>query len=100
MSIAILKKVETAPASGAQPTVFPIPGSRARSRVLLASIGFLALACGGGFYGHHWYAVGRFIESTNNAYLRADQVAMAPRVSGQVAFTTKLWRVGIRFVGE
>ena len=39
----------------------------------------------GGAYGRYWYVVGRFIESTNNAYLRADQVAMAPRVSGQVA---------------
>ncbi len=39
----------------------------------------------GGAYGRYWYMVGRYIESTNNAYLRADQVAMAPRVSGQVA---------------
>jgi membrane fusion protein (multidrug efflux system) len=35
--------------------------------------------------GARWYTTWRYVESTNNAYLRADQVAMAPRVSGQVA---------------
>ncbi|MBR0896041.1 HlyD family secretion protein [Bradyrhizobium tropiciagri] len=53
-------------------------------RILLGLIAFLVIACGG-IYARQWYAVGRYIESTNNAYLRADQVAMAPRVAGQVS---------------
>jgi membrane fusion protein (multidrug efflux system) len=52
--------------------------------MLLGVMAVLVVASGG-VYGRYWYLVGRFIESTNNAYLRADQVAMAPRVSGQVS---------------
>ena len=32
----------------------------------------------------HWFLVGRFHQETNNAYLRADSVAIAPRVNGYV----------------
>jgi membrane fusion protein (multidrug efflux system) len=62
----------------------PSPGKRSRARLVLPAILGLALV-GGGAYGYHWYVAGRFIESTDNAYLRADQVSMAPTVSGQIA---------------
>jgi membrane fusion protein (multidrug efflux system) len=84
MSVAVLKKAGDDVASGAAPAMVPAARKRSRTRLLLSAIAFLAVACGG-VYGRYWYLVGRFIESTNNAYLRADQVAMAPRVSGQVA---------------
>lgn len=32
----------------------------------------------------HWLRVGRYLEYTNNAYLKADAVAVAPRVNGYV----------------
>ncbi len=32
----------------------------------------------------HWVLVGRFLESTNDAYIMADQVSVAPKVSGYV----------------
>lgn len=82
MSVAVLKKAGEVPASDV--AVPAVPRKRKRTRLLLGVIAFLAVACGG-VYGRYWYVVGRFVESTNNAYLRADQVAMAPRVSGQVA---------------
>ena len=44
----------------------------------------LALLAAGALYGVRWWTFGRFIETTDDAYLRADQVAMAPRVSGYV----------------
>ena len=47
------------------------------ARILLGSIAVLALVCGG-TYAQRWYTVGRFVESTDNAYLRADQVSMRP----------------------
>lgn len=84
MSIAVLEKVGDSPLSEAGTTLAAVPRKRFRFRILPSVIVFLVLACGG-VYARHWYAVGRFIESTNNAYLRADQVAMAPRVSGQVS---------------
>ncbi|WP_158913131.1 HlyD family secretion protein [Caulobacter sp. S45] len=35
-------------------------------------------------FGAQWWAHGRFVQSTNDAYLRADQVAVAPKVQGYV----------------
>jgi len=32
----------------------------------------------------HWFTKGRYMEGTNNAYLRADQVLIAPKVAGYV----------------
>jgi membrane fusion protein, multidrug efflux system len=84
MSVAVLKTVgDDAPSPTETAAAAPVR-KRSRSRLLFGVIAFLAVACGG-VYGRYWYMVGRFIESTNNAYLRADQVAMAPRVSGQVS---------------
>ena len=36
-------------------------------------------------YGVHWWLTGRFIESTDNAYVRADVVTISARISGYVA---------------
>ena len=60
------------------------PPRRSRKRVLLAAVLLAALA-GGGHYGWHWWTVGRFEESTDNAFLEADKVTVSPRVSGVVA---------------
>ncbi|WP_419709646.1 HlyD family secretion protein [Pseudomonas sp. NFX224] len=40
----------------------------------------VALAWGG-----HWYVVGRFIETTDDAYLQADSMTVAPKVGGYIA---------------
>jgi membrane fusion protein, multidrug efflux system len=55
----------------------------ARTRVLLvaASIGALVIA---GLWAVNWWLVGRFIESTDDAYLQADSVTVAPKVSGYI----------------
>ncbi|WP_415914430.1 HlyD family secretion protein [Paraburkholderia sp. J67] len=45
-----------------------------------ASLAALALMA----YGWHWWRVARFIESTDDAYIRADVVTVSPRVSGYV----------------
>ena len=36
-------------------------------------------------YALYWWTAGRFIESTDDAYLRADSVTVAPKVSGYVS---------------
>jgi len=48
----------------------------------LALLGATALA---GVAGHHWWTVGRFMESTDDAYVKADSTAVAPKVSGYIA---------------
>jgi membrane fusion protein, multidrug efflux system len=45
----------------------------------------LVLAAVIGGYGVAWWTTFRFVQSTDDAYLRADTVAMAPRVSGYVS---------------
>lgn len=56
---------------------------RRPSRRVLTVLAILGVV-GGGYYGHDWYVTGRFMVSADNAYLRADQVSMAPAVSGQI----------------
>jgi membrane fusion protein (multidrug efflux system) len=53
-------------------------------RTVLLGIAAL-LVIGGAIYGVRWWTVGRFIESTDDAYLQADSVTIAPKVSGYVA---------------
>jgi membrane fusion protein (multidrug efflux system) len=55
-----------------------------RRRALLLSIGAVAVIAGL-VWGVRWWTVGRFIESTDDAYLQADSVTIAPKVSGYVA---------------
>jgi membrane fusion protein (multidrug efflux system) len=50
---------------------------------LLVAVGIGALVIGGA-WGVHWWLVGRFIESTDDAYLQADSVTIAPKVSGYI----------------
>jgi membrane fusion protein (multidrug efflux system) len=38
-----------------------------------------------GFYGNRYWRVGRFLESTDDAYVQADYTAIAPKVSGYIA---------------
>jgi membrane fusion protein, multidrug efflux system len=38
----------------------------------------------GAVFGLQWWSHGRFVQTTNDAYLRADQVAVAPKVQGYV----------------
>ena len=45
----------------------------------------LALLAGAGWYGHEWWTNGRFMISTDDAYIEGDIAAIAPKVSGYVA---------------
>lgn len=57
-------------------------GSRARTLLVgVAMVTLVAVAIGG----LHWWRVGRFIESTDDAYLQADSVTVAPQVAGYIA---------------
>ncbi|HEX4554796.1 MAG TPA: HlyD family secretion protein [Xanthobacteraceae bacterium] len=46
----------------------------------------LAIAAGGaGWFGYHWWTVGRFMVTTDDAYVRADNTTLAAKVAGYVA---------------
>jgi membrane fusion protein (multidrug efflux system) len=56
---------------------------RGSKRAIMLGLGLIALI-GGGIWLGQWWFVGRFIETTDDAYLQADSVTVAPKVSGYV----------------
>src|SRR5271156_2799354 len=63
----------------------PRPAKRALSRKhLLAAAAILATVAGAGWYGTDWWTVGRFIETTDDAYVGGNVTAIAPHVAGFV----------------
>ncbi|AXF14785.1 HlyD family secretion protein [Paraburkholderia caledonica] len=67
------------PAEESPPSGMRRPGRR----TVLIALGVVALIAGGVWLAR-WWTVGRFIESTDDAYLQADSVTVAPKVSGYV----------------
>ncbi len=51
-------------------------------RPILLATAALALAAGAGQYGRYWWNTGRFLVSTDDAYVQAHNVIISPRVSG------------------
>ncbi|HEX4049497.1 MAG TPA: HlyD family secretion protein [Steroidobacteraceae bacterium] len=70
-------------APAASPAVAPRGLRNPRVRLGLSVLGALALAVAL-VVGLRWWVYGRFIESTDDAYLRADVVTVEPRVGGYV----------------
>ncbi|TXH85108.1 MAG: HlyD family secretion protein [Rhizobium sp.] len=68
------------PASGG---VSARPGRKLVKRGLLIAA-LLAGAAFGVDFGHHYWTVGRFIESTDDAYVKADYTTIAPKVAGYI----------------
>ncbi len=57
-------------------------------RAVLRSAGMgvaLLAALAAGDFGYHYWTVGRFLESTDDAYVKADFTTVAPKVSGYIA---------------
>ena len=57
---------------------------RTLRRILLGSAAAIVVAGAAGF-GGYWYKTGRFLESTDDAYVQADFTTIAPKVSGYIA---------------
>ena len=45
----------------------------------------ILLGAAAAWYGHDWWTVGRFIESTDDAYVGGDVTVIAPKVAGFIA---------------
>ncbi|WP_104664649.1 HlyD family secretion protein [Ensifer adhaerens] len=70
--------VAPAPVADAAP-----PQKKAR-KPILPVLG-LALLAAGGWYGYDWWTNGRFMVSTDDAYIEGDIATISPKVSGYVA---------------
>jgi membrane fusion protein (multidrug efflux system) len=60
------------------------PARRSRKLALIALVLAIA-ASGAGWFGYRWWTVGRFMVTTDDAYVRADNTTLAAKVSGYVA---------------
>src|SRR5947209_10123046 len=73
------------------PAAFQQPFRRQRSphrfslRLLLALGVAMLLITAAGAYGRYYWMVGRFLESTDDAYVEADSTIVAPKVSGYLS---------------
>ena len=74
------EKPAPAPAAAANPAA---PNSGKRKLVLMGIGALLALATAA--YGVHYFVVGRFLISTDDAYVRANNTTLGARVSGHIA---------------
>ncbi|WP_106796004.1 HlyD family secretion protein [Rhizobium sp. H4] len=70
---------QSAPASVAAPAA----AKKRRSPVL--PIVVLAIVAGGAWYGYEWWTNGRFMVSTDDAYIEGDIATISPKVTGYVA---------------
>jgi membrane fusion protein (multidrug efflux system) len=64
-------------------TAVPPAKRGGRRRFLLLTVAAVAIAAGA-YFGHEWWTVGRFMVSTDDAYVGADTSTVAPRLSGYV----------------
>ena len=60
------------------------PARRIFRRAAIAAAAVAGLAAAG-WYGYDYWTVGRYLESTDDAYVKADYTIVAPKVSGYIA---------------
>jgi membrane fusion protein, multidrug efflux system len=76
-------KPATAPTAPAAAAASAAPKSGKRRLVMIGMVTLLALAAAS--YGVHYILVGRFLVSTDDAYVRANNTTLGARVSGHIA---------------
>lgn len=72
----------------AAPAVTPEPAKSGKKkgigkRVVLPVV-LIAAVAGGLWYGYNWWTVGRFMVSTDDAYVQGDIASIAPKVTGYI----------------
>jgi len=75
---------QTAPAQSA-PAVAPAPSAPKKRRSFVLPVIVLAFLAGAGWYGYDWWTNGRFMVSTDDAYIEGDIATISPKVTGYVA---------------
>lgn len=74
-----------APVAQAEAPAAASPKKKGLGRRLLLSVVLVAAIGGGAWYGYEWWTNGRFIVSTDDAYIEGDITNIAPKVTGYVA---------------
>jgi len=61
-----------------------IPSRQVIKRSFLG-VALVGLVAGAGYWGYGYWTVGRYLEGTDDAYVKADYTTVAPKVSGYIA---------------
>ena len=59
--------------------------SRGKLRRIALVLALLAGTAAGAYYGHGYWTTGRYLESTDDAFVKADSTIISPKVSGYIA---------------
>ena len=62
----------------------PGPDRRARIRKAILPVVLALVVAGGGLGGWYWWTIGRFIETTDDAYVHSDTAVISPEIEGYV----------------
>jgi membrane fusion protein, multidrug efflux system len=74
---------QAVPAAAAAPGILPAaPKAKLNVRKLLLTGAAIAALAGAAWYGFDYWTVGQYLVSTDDAYVRADNTTVAPKVSG------------------
>jgi membrane fusion protein (multidrug efflux system) len=76
---------ETAPMAPIAASESPTPTRRKRGRLVLLAGGGIVLLAAAAYYGDDYWRNGRFQIATDDAYVQADNSAIAPKVSGYLS---------------
>ncbi|WGS18191.1 MULTISPECIES: HlyD family secretion protein [unclassified Bradyrhizobium] len=76
---------ETAKQLIANPEAAKPPAQKGKLRRLLLAGAAVAVLAGAAWYGWDYWTVGRFLVSTDDAYVKADNTTIAPKVSGYLS---------------
>jgi membrane fusion protein (multidrug efflux system) len=72
------------PQTVTEPAVAAAPPKPARGKRLILLVVVVAVVVGAAVFGMHWWTVGRFLESTDDAYVGGDVTVMGPKVAGYI----------------
>ncbi|QFY62542.1 HlyD family secretion protein (plasmid) [Rhizobium grahamii] len=83
------RKINDVPPAPAETPTKPTPAapgqsSKAGLKKGVLALGLLAGAAYGVHFGHDYWTAGRFIEGTDDAYVKADYTTIAPKVGGYI----------------
>src|SRR5882672_3893719 len=70
--------------STSPPTANTGPGRSKLLRTAALAAALLALGAGG-YYGHYWWTAGRYLVTTDDAYVGAKNATLSPKVSGYIS---------------
>ena len=85
VAIPVLDEAPTLePATPANDTAAKPAKARSRRPLIFAGVGLIALLAGG-YYGYDWFTTGRYIVSTDDAYVGGDIATISAKLAGDVA---------------